>query len=91
MRLKHLMVAAIAVALEAMVAPFGGVAAADGAVPLGGGAGIVVNRTYCTLTTIGHDETDELVEFTGATCGGAGSPVAAAKGGPGAGFTPIPA
>jgi hypothetical protein len=33
-----------------------GVAAADGTVVLGGGAGIVVNgSTYCTLGTVGRD------------------------------------
>lgn len=47
------------------------------AIPLGGGAGIVVDGTYCTLTTIGHDNTGELVGFTAAQCGGPGSPVVA--------------
>jgi hypothetical protein len=55
-------------------------AAADGAV-LGGGAGIRVNGTLCTLATIGHDNTGELVGFTAARCGGPGSPVAAAGSG----------
>jgi hypothetical protein len=55
-------------------------AGADSLVPLGGGAGITVNGTPCTLTTIGHDNTGELVGFTAATCGGPGSPVAAAEG-----------
>jgi len=34
---------------------------ADGAVPLDGRAGIVVDGTPCALTTIGHDNTGELV------------------------------
>jgi hypothetical protein len=55
-------------------------AAADGAV-LGGGAGITVNGTLCTLATIGRDNTGELVGFTAARCGGPGSPVAAAGSG----------
>jgi hypothetical protein len=50
-------------------------AVADSAVPLGGGAGIVVNGTNCTLTTIGHDSGGTLVGFTAATCGGPGSSV----------------
>lgn len=48
---------------------------ASAAVPLGGGAGIVVDGTYCTLTTIGHDNTGELVGFTAASCGGPGAQV----------------
>lgn len=52
-------------------------ASADGTVPLGGGAGIVVDGSYCTLTAIGHDNTGELVGFTAATCGGPGAQVAA--------------
>lgn len=47
------------------------------ALPLGGGAGIVVNGTYCTLTTIGHDKAGDLVGFTAASCGGPDSPVVA--------------
>jgi hypothetical protein len=54
---------------------------ADGQVPLGGGAGITVNGTLCTLATIGHDNTGELVGFTAARCGGPGSPVAIAGSG----------
>ena len=80
MRLKHRVVATFAVTLAAMIAaicPLSGVAAADDRVPLGGGAGIIVNGTYCTLATIGHDNTGELVGFTAASCGGPGSQVAA--------------
>lgn len=54
---------------------------ADGSVVLGGGAGITVNGTNCTLATIGHDNTGELVGFTAASCGGPGSQVTAADGG----------
>lgn len=53
---------------------------ASAAVPLGGGAGIVVEGSYCTLTTIGHDKSGDLVGFTAASCGGPGSPVAAVGG-----------
>ena len=53
-------------------------ASADDKVPLGGGAGIVVNGdTMCTLTTIGTDSRGELVGFTSAHCGGPGAQVAA--------------
>ena len=52
-------------------------AAADDKLPLGGGAGIVVEGSYCTLTTIGHDKSGELVGFTAAHCGGPGAHVVA--------------
>jgi hypothetical protein len=51
-------------------------------VVLGGGAGITVNGTNCTLTTIGHDNAGALVGLTAATCGGPGSSLAI-EGGPG--------
>jgi hypothetical protein len=54
--------------------------AASAAVPMGGGSGIVVNGALCTLTTIGHDSTGELVGLTSAHCGGAGAQVTATKG-----------
>jgi hypothetical protein len=50
---------------------------ADGQVALGGGAGISVNGTDCTLTTIGHDGAGDLVGFTSAHCGGTGSQIVA--------------
>ena len=51
-------------------------ARADDRVPLGGGAGIIVNGdTLCTLTTIGTDGKGELIGFTSAHCGGPGAPV----------------
>ncbi len=59
--------------LAVMCAPL-----ASAALPLGGGAGIIVNATYCTLTAIGHDKTGDLVGFTAASCGGPDSPVDAA-------------
>jgi hypothetical protein len=55
-----------------------GPARADDKVPLGGGAGIVVNGdTLCTLTTIGTDGKGQLIGFTSAHCGGPGAVVAA--------------
>ncbi len=53
-------------------------AAADDRVPMGGGAGIVIDGdTMCTLTSIGNDNTGALVGFTSAHCGGPGASVAA--------------
>ncbi|MBS9536221.1 serine protease [Mycobacterium sp. M1] len=50
---------------------------ADEKVSLGGGAGILVGDNHCTLTTVGHDNTGELVGFTSSHCGGPGAPVIA--------------
>jgi hypothetical protein len=50
---------------------------ADGQVVLGGGSGIVVEGSYCTLATIGHDHVGDLVGFTAGHCGGPGAPVVA--------------
>jgi hypothetical protein len=66
-----------AVALMASADLLGVTATAEDKVPLGGGAGIVVEGSYCTLATIGHDNTGELVGFTAAHCGGPGAPVVA--------------
>jgi hypothetical protein len=44
---------------------------------LGGGAGIVVDGTYCTLASIGHQKSGQLVGFTAGHCGGPGAPVVA--------------
>ncbi|WP_293052349.1 serine protease [Mycobacterium sp.] len=52
-------------------------AAAEDKLPFGGGAGIIVDGSYCTLTTIGHDRAGELVGFTAASCGGSGAQVVA--------------
>jgi hypothetical protein len=52
-------------------------ARADDKLPLGGGAGILVNGdALCTLTTIGTDSKGELIGFTSAHCGGPGAVVA---------------
>src|ERR1700753_2193303 len=77
MRLRHQAVTTIAVASAVTVTPIVGVAAADGHVVLGGGAGIVIEGSYCTLGTIGHDKTGDLVGFTAGHCGGPGAPVVA--------------
>ncbi|MCV7176592.1 S1 family peptidase [Mycolicibacterium sphagni] len=64
-------------AVCALVLALAPAAAADGKVPMGGGAGIVVNGdTYCTLTSIGTDNTGALIGFTSAHCGGPGAQVA---------------
>ena len=73
---------AVIVAIAAGLAAFAAglltrTASADGNVVLGGGAGIVVDGTYCTLGTIGHDKTDDLVGFTAGHCGGPGAQVVA--------------
>lgn len=53
-------------------------AVADDRLPMGGGAGIVVNGdAMCTLTTIGTDSANDLIGFTSAHCGGPGAQVAA--------------
>ncbi len=53
-------------------------ASADDKLPLGGGAAIVIDGdTFCTLTTIGTDNTGQLVGFTSAHCGGPGAQVSA--------------
>jgi hypothetical protein len=65
-------VAVLTPLLSGLLAP-----TASAAVPLGGGAGIVVGGSYCTLATIGHDNTGVLVGFTAAHCGGPGSRVVA--------------
>jgi len=70
----HRAIAAILTAVTATTSLVCGVASADGRV-LGGGASIVINGTYCTLTTIGHDNTGALVGLTAATCGGTGAHV----------------
>ncbi len=64
--------------LLALVGLPGVAATADGKLPLGGGAGIVINGdTFCTLTTIGTDNSGQLVGFTSAHCGGPGAQVVA--------------
>jgi hypothetical protein len=71
------MAALVAVPLSLLGLP-ADTATADDRVPMGGGAGIVINGdTMCTLTTIGADSAGELIGFTSAHCGGPGAPVAA--------------
>jgi hypothetical protein len=68
---------AVVLALGALIPALAPAAAADGKVPMGGGAGIVVNGdTFCTLTSIGTDNTGALIGFTSAHCGGPGAQVA---------------
>jgi hypothetical protein len=71
----HRVVAAALAVIIAPICALSGVAVADSPGLLGGGAGIVITGTYCTLTTIGHDNSGALVGFTAATCGGPGSTV----------------
>jgi hypothetical protein len=75
-------VVAVLITAVVVLSVLGATARADDKVPLGGGAGIVVNGAPCTLATIGHDKTGELVGFTAASCGGPGSSVDI-EGGPG--------
>ncbi len=79
MRTAHrCFVSAMVAVLSVLAGSPARVAAADVRVPLGGGAGIVINGdTMCTLTTIGSDSAGELIGFTSAHCGGPGAQVAA--------------
>jgi hypothetical protein len=75
---RWLLRVAAALVTVASVGLHGVPAGADDRLPLGGGAGIVVNGdTLCTLTTIGTDGKGELIGFTSAHCGGPGAQVAA--------------
>ncbi len=75
-RRVRLMVGTTVLALGGLLLTSASPAGADDKVPLGGGAGIVVNGdTYCTLTTIGTDKTGALIGFTSAHCGGPGAQV----------------
>lgn len=68
------------VLLSAVAAGLLGAAPVHAAAPvvLGGGSGIVVNgESFCTLTTIGHDNRGNLIGFTSAHCGGPGATVSA--------------
>jgi hypothetical protein len=76
--LKSATAAATMVGLLGLLLLPASTASADDRVPLGGGAGIVVNTgTLCTLTAIGHDKFGALIGFSSAHCGGPGAPVAA--------------
>lgn len=70
------------IALAAWAGALSPTACAAGSVPMGGGVGIRVGGTPCTLTTIGHDRAGALIGFTSASCGGPGAPVEA-EGSPG--------
>ncbi|MBV8786203.1 MAG: serine protease [Mycobacterium sp.] len=79
MRTAHrfLGVAIVAVLVASVGSP-ARAAAADVRIPMGGGAGIVINGdTMCTLTTIGGDSAGDLIGLTSAHCGGPGATVAA--------------
>ncbi len=72
-RARPAAVVAAALAAAVLTAP---AAIADDRVPIGGGAGIVIDtETYCTLTAIGTDRTGALIGFTSAHCGGPGAEV----------------
>ena len=74
---RRLFQLAAVVALAYAAALPGAPGRADDRIPLGGGAGIVVNGdTLCTLTTIGTDPKGDLIGFTSAHCGGPGAVVA---------------
>ncbi|MEB4207537.1 serine protease [Mycobacterium sp. 94-17] len=69
---------AMVLVLVAVTGSFARAAAADVRIPMGGGAGIVINGdTMCTLTTIGGDTAGDLIGFTSAHCGGPGAQVTA--------------
>lgn len=69
---------AVALALAALLPAGGRAAADDEKIPLGGGAGIIIDgEAFCTLTAIGTDRTGSLIGFTSAHCGGPGAQVAA--------------
>lgn len=73
----HVLTRTIALTLSFLLLIPASPARADDKVPLGGGAGIVVDGdTYCTLTAIGTDKTGALIGFTSAHCGGPGALVA---------------
>lgn len=73
---RLLLIGAPLIAIFAMLTP--APAHADPPVVLGGGSGIVVNGdSFCTLTTIGHDNAGRLIGFTSAHCGGPGAVVSA--------------
>lgn len=78
MQTAYRCVTAAVTVLMAWVGLPGITASADDKVPLGGGAGIVIGAdTFCTLTTIGTDNTGQLIGFTSAHCGGPGAQVVA--------------
>jgi hypothetical protein len=80
-----LLAASLAVPAAAHADNVPSVGVADSPGLLGGGAGITVNGTFCTLATIGHDNSGALVGLTAATCGGPGSSVGIEGGAAGVG------
>ncbi|WP_375486304.1 S1 family peptidase [uncultured Mycobacterium sp.] len=75
---RRVMAAMVAMVVLMVAGPAATSKAADEKVPLGGGAGIVVNGdSTCTLTSIGTDNTGALTGFSSAHCGGPGAVVAA--------------
>ena len=73
LRVRH-MAGATVLALTVLLPTPPAVAGPNDKVPIGGGAGIVVDGdTYCTLTAIGNDKTGALIGFTSAHCGGPGA------------------
>jgi hypothetical protein len=77
-RTAHRCLVATTVAVLVAVGSPARAAAADVRIPIGGGAGIVINGdTMCTLTTIGGDAAGDLIGLTSAHCGGPGATVAA--------------
>jgi hypothetical protein len=79
-RLRSCVFAVLVLLVVAVATPQVATAGADGLVVLGGGSGIVIDGdTFCTLTTIGHDNTGKLIGFTSAHCGGPGAKVASER------------
>jgi hypothetical protein len=79
-QMRRAAAAAVLVVSAALAAslPVTGIARAADKVPMGGGAGIVIDSdTYCTLTAIGNDKTGALIGFTSAHCGGPGARISA--------------
>jgi hypothetical protein len=72
---RHLVGASV-LALAVLLPTPQALAGPDDMVPIGGGAGIIIDtNTYCTLTAIGNDNTGALIGFTSAHCGGPGAEV----------------
>jgi hypothetical protein len=79
-RRQFLVSAVLVLLISAMTVVQTPTSRAEGLVVLGGGSGIVINGdTFCTLTTIGHDNRGKLIGFTSAHCGGPGAQVASER------------
>jgi hypothetical protein len=68
MQLRYRAFATLILAAIASMCPLTSVSVADSPGLLGGGAGIIVNGTYCTLTTIGHDGGGVAIAVAGMQC-----------------------